>query len=299
MRNQSPDLRFGIQVGSKRSSYWRMRAGAVKPELFLEREGTDRWFHISLHESGHWHLKVDGEVTARWERPDELVPGFTHAFAIVQPVPVAIRDDTASDEVQLVSVAPDAEPTYFDAFIERPGANINSWPGKNADGTVLVGRVPLAADVGTCCVVAHQRPLPPGKKTFPGRPTESDLAQMKESARRGTLLLTLYGEMSDGAIALIDLRAARDLWGDQGTDGADGPQLHQGRARLPPLDQRTAARHSRRGGQASEGRAPQGQGRQGQHQRPGRRRHKLRQAIWHESGTPSRAGILAGPNTAN
>jgi hypothetical protein len=215
MGNQSPDLRFGIKVGSKRSSYWRMRAGAAKPELFLEREGRDRWFHISLHESGHWQIKVNRKVTARWERPAETVPGYTHAFGILQPVVVAIHDDAAPNEVQLVTVASDAEPTYFDAFIERPGANMNGWPGMNAVGTVLVGRVPLASDGGTCCVVAHQRPLPPGKQTFSGRPTEGELVWMQESAARGTLIMTVYGVLNDGAIALIDLQAARDVLGGQ------------------------------------------------------------------------------------
>jgi hypothetical protein len=33
--------------------------------------------------------------------------------------------------------------------------------------------------------------------------------------------------------------------------------------------------------------------------RPGRRRHQLHQCIWHESGTPSRASLLAVPNTAS
>lgn len=200
---------------SKRSSYWRMRAGAAKPELFLEREGRDRWFHVSLHESGHWHIKVNGKVTGRWERPDETVPGYTHAFSIVQPVVVAIHEDAAPDEVRLVAVASDAKPTYFDAFIERPGANMSGWPGRNAVGTVLVGRVPLAAGAGACCVVAHQRPLSPGKQTFPGRPTEDELAWMQESAARGTLIMTVYGVLSDGAIALIDLQAAREMMGGQ------------------------------------------------------------------------------------
>lgn len=213
MGSQSPDVRFGLEVDGKRSSYWRMRAGVAKPELFLEREGLDKWFHISLHESGHWHMKVNGEVTARWERPEEMVPGYTHAFGVVQPAVVAIHDDAAPHDVQLVAAAPEAEPTYFDAFIERPGANMNSWPGKNTDGTVLVGRIPLAGDAGTCCIVAHRRPLPPGKATFPGRPTEDELARMRQAAARGTLITTVYGVLSDGAIALIDLRAAQDPFG--------------------------------------------------------------------------------------
>lgn len=33
---------------------------------------------------------------------------------------------------------------------------------------------------------------------------------MRDSAARGILIMTVYGAQSDGAIALIDLRAAND-----------------------------------------------------------------------------------------
>jgi len=94
----------------------------------------------------------------------------------------------------------------FSLFIERPGANLNGWPGKNADGTAFVGRIPLAAQGGTCCVVAVQQPLEPGRLDLP-RPTNDQLRQMRELAVNGTLMTTIIGEFGDGAIALIDLRA--------------------------------------------------------------------------------------------
>jgi hypothetical protein len=61
--------------------------------------------------------------------------------------------------VELLPVAPDAEPTTFSVFMERPGAVMKSWPGKNAMGTVFVGRISLAGDAGPCCIVARQEPL--------------------------------------------------------------------------------------------------------------------------------------------
>jgi hypothetical protein len=36
--NRSPIIPFGIATGGKRSSYWRVRSGMKRPELFLERE---------------------------------------------------------------------------------------------------------------------------------------------------------------------------------------------------------------------------------------------------------------------
>ena len=204
--NQSPILRFGITCDGKRSSYWRVRAGMAKPELFLEHEGFGKVWHISLHVSGEWHMVTRRKERARWDHPGELFPGYTRAVGIVQPVAVAHREGPAPADVQLVSVAPDADPTTFSLFIERPGANQAVWPGKNAEGTTFVGRIPLAADAGTCCVVALQHPLEPGKVELP-RPSDDELRQLRHWAANGVLVTTVVGELSDGAIGLIDLRA--------------------------------------------------------------------------------------------
>jgi hypothetical protein len=137
MDNRSPILRFGILSDGKRSSYWRVRAGVARPELFLERESFGKRWHFSLHASGRWHMKEGSQERISWARPDEIVPGYTRAVAIVQPVAVAHRDDAAPEGVELIAVAKEAEPTTFSVFIERPEANMSSWPGKNAIGTVF------------------------------------------------------------------------------------------------------------------------------------------------------------------
>lgn len=206
VENNSPILRFGIIVGDRRSLYWRLRAGVAKPELFMEREAYGARWHLSLHASGQWHLKESGKKRITWNRPPEVVPGYTRAVAIVDSVVVALRGDPPPEGVILVPVAPDAEPTLFSLFLERPGANLNSWPGKNADRSTFVGRIPLAAGAGTCCVVAVQAPLPPGKVDIP-RPSQDELREMREWAVNGAMVATIIGEMSDGAIALLDLRA--------------------------------------------------------------------------------------------
>jgi hypothetical protein len=177
-----------------------------QPELFLEREGYGKTWHVSLHVSGQWHMKESGKAQISWNRPPEVVPGYTRAVGIVEPVVVAHREDPAPSDVELVPVAADSDPTVFSVFIERPGANMNGWPGKNADRSTFVGRIPLAADAGTCCIVAVQAPLVPGKIVGP-RPSEAELRQMREWAVNGVLVTTVIGDMSDGAIALIDLRA--------------------------------------------------------------------------------------------
>jgi hypothetical protein len=208
VENSSPIIRFGITADGKRSSCWRLRAGVDKPELFLEREAPGKKVHISLHASGQWHLKVRRKEREHWIRPPEVVPGYTRAVGIVQPVAVAHHDGPAGEDVVLVSVASDAEPTTFSVLIEGPGANLGGWPGQNA-GSSFVGRIPLAVGAGTCCVVAVQEPLQPGKATI-ARPSEDELRGWREMARDGVPAVTLVGALSDGAIVLIDLRADAD-----------------------------------------------------------------------------------------
>jgi hypothetical protein len=84
--NRSPIVQFGITTGGKRSSYWRMRAGMKQPELFLEREGQGRSWHVSLHASGQWHMKERRKERLTWVKAAEVVPGYTRAVGIVQPV---------------------------------------------------------------------------------------------------------------------------------------------------------------------------------------------------------------------
>ncbi len=206
MENRSPILCFAIVSGSKRAAYWRLRAGLQQPELFLEREGYGKKFHFSLHASGQWHMKQGRQERISWARPGEVVPGYTRAVGIVQPVATAVREDPTAEDTVLVAVPTDADPTTFSLFIERRGANLDGWPGKNADGTTLVGRLPLAVGAGTCCVVARQQPLQPGRMEVP-RPGDDELRRMRNVAARGPLIMTIVGELSDGAIALFDLRA--------------------------------------------------------------------------------------------
>jgi hypothetical protein len=80
--NQSPTICFGITSDGKRSSYWRVRAGVAKPELFLEREDYGKKFHFSLHASGQWHMVEGRKERISWTKPDEFVAGYTRGFGV-------------------------------------------------------------------------------------------------------------------------------------------------------------------------------------------------------------------------
>ena len=210
VKNRSPIISFGIACGAKRSACWRLRAGVAKPELFLEREGQGKRWHLSLHASGRWHMKMEHRERVSWSRPDEVVPGYTRAVGVVQPLSVVDIESAPQENAKLVSVSPCSDAVTFSIFIERTDANLNSWPGRNAMRTAFVGRIPIAGDLGTCCVVAHQEPLQPGEMRL-NRPTDQKLAEMRAAAANGTLFMTMMGELSDGAIALIDLRITSNM----------------------------------------------------------------------------------------
>jgi hypothetical protein len=184
--------------------------------LFIEREDHGALWHLSLHESGQWHLKLRGEERVHWIRPGEIAPGFTRAVGIVLPVTVIHKDIPAPVDLRLIAVDEDSEPTAFNLFIELPGANLHSWPGKNAIGTAYVGRMPLAAGAGTVCIVANHEPIEQSSINS-RRPSEEDLAWMRESAARGSLYMTVIGRMADGGISLVEIRAEA-----QGVFASDG-----------------------------------------------------------------------------
>lgn len=112
---------------------------------------------------------------------------------------------TADAQVlKLLKLPDDTEPTHFDLWIERPGANLQSWPGQRAMGTAFVGRIPLADGAGSCCVVSRQGPIAPGSITLP-KPSEEEIARMLDAAAENRLDGTMVG-LHDGTVVLMDGR---------------------------------------------------------------------------------------------
>lgn len=210
--SRSPDdLLFAITTGGRRSSYWRVRAGAKQPELFIERENFTRHsqWHVSLHASKHWHLMNRRHEVLSWAQPAEQIPGYTRAIAIVLSVGVVHRGDVPPSDVKLVRVDEDAEPVVFSVFLERPGANLEGWPCKKTMPTAFIGRFPLAPrspGAGTWCVVAHHDPFNIDHVKMP-RPSDSELEWMKGLAEKGELFGTAIGALDDGSMAIVDVRS--------------------------------------------------------------------------------------------
>jgi hypothetical protein len=127
MPSPTLDLRFGIVVNGQRSYTWHVRSGANKPKLFVDRENLPHKVHLSLHESGDWHMKVGRRAVHEWRRPAELTPGYIRALAIVQPGAVALFALPAPADAHILKLPADGQPTQFDLWIERLGANLQGW----------------------------------------------------------------------------------------------------------------------------------------------------------------------------
>ncbi len=200
------NVRFGILVGRTRARCWRVRSGARRPEVFIEREGLERAVHLSLHESGDWHMKVAGKKAREWSRPEEFHAGYTRAAVIVQPPAIAALATAAPPNAVMVALEERSDDAaQFNVFLERPGANPGTWPGMRSMGTELIARLPLAGESGTVCVVVHRAAIAGGTRTAP-RPSDEAIALMTEAAKEGSLYATLIGFEPDGAVSLIDVR---------------------------------------------------------------------------------------------
>ncbi|MEV4807931.1 hypothetical protein AB0K18_48755 [Nonomuraea sp. NPDC049421] len=205
MGNNSSDLRFGIKVKGLRSRTWRVRSGARKPELFMEREGLEKAGHISLHESGAWHYKRNKIKSVAWTRPAEIAAGFTRAVLIVQPAAVAMISHPEPDDAKMIETDEYSDPINFDVFIEQSGVDLSTWPGRTSMGTIFVGRIALANNAGWCSVVARRAPV--AIQPFEcARPDEATIAKMREHAEQGQLYVTSIHDVSDGAMAFVDGR---------------------------------------------------------------------------------------------
>jgi hypothetical protein len=181
MSNQSPLLRFALAVDGNRSSYWRLRAGMVKPELFLEREGfgnRDDW-HLSFHASGKWHLKSHGTQQVHWDRPDEAVPGYTHALDIVQPRAVVYREDPAAPDVVLTPYVSGATSWCL----------ASTWSGVVRISPAGQGWTPAWPSSGVCPLSSgpeHAVSSPTPANSRQARPHAKSIRRQRESGGRPT-----------------------------------------------------------------------------------------------------------------
>lgn len=205
MADESRILRFGIIVGGKRARYWRLRSGAHSAELYLEREGSGRHAHLSMHRSGEWHIDVNGVRPVNWRHPPALAFGQMRALAVVQHIGMAVVDEPAGEPMTLHAMSPDTDRTIatgFDVWIEDPGVNHGTWPGRGVAGTALIGRLALAEDRRTVCVVADR--VRPDMDALPPMVMTADEAAALRADRVFSFPSVAVAHDQDGTILLIE-----------------------------------------------------------------------------------------------
>lgn len=204
-------IRFAVQGDNGCSPHWTIRVGASRSDVYVTNRSTGSIFHISLHEHpDYWHIKGRSrstgdsqEVWLRWERPEELAPGFVRALDLtVTPAVV----DGPPEQGKQVFVYPFPGPerwVHFNVWLEHPFAyRDDSWPGKRAMRTNLMGRLPLP-NGWTVCVVAHDEPGGTGQAGFRAEGVR-DLWRMRQRLLRldGGHAASIHA-LDDGSVGII------------------------------------------------------------------------------------------------
>lgn len=191
-------IRFGVvDEDRRRSSTYTIRGNRTTDDVYLTPRNLGEYVKVSMHQSGHWHLKfTPGEYEhrlgppsrKRWSRPEEFADGWTKAFSVVIPTAsVRIRPPNEAPLEQKVTWvgAPEerALAVEFTVLILALGTPVSGWPGRTTMRTQLVGSFRLVSG-STVWVVAHARnQLPqPGDDLAvppPGGDKEAFLQQLR------------------------------------------------------------------------------------------------------------------------
>jgi hypothetical protein len=205
------EMRFAVRADHGCSPHWKVRVGATRSDVYVSKRSTGSIFHVSLHENpDHWHIKGRSrssgdsqEVWLRWDRPNEFAPGFVRALDLT--VTPAVIDKPLGHRKQTYWYQfPGPERwVQFNVWLEHPLANRDdSWPGKRAMGTQLVGRLPLSSG-WTVCVVAHDEPGGTGQANFKTQGLRDLWRTRKQLLGSNGAQVASFHRLDDGSIGII------------------------------------------------------------------------------------------------
>lgn len=152
-------VRFVVGTEQKHCLSWKMRVHP-KPsgaEIYLMPREISNDYHISLHKSDKWHVRIgQGEAKERgfdpdelkgpvWNRPEELAPGVTLAFRIVVTPSSISRTHPVKRSTSCVFIPPPAANRSVElaVAITSEAPTQESWVGRRGMGTGLVGYCPI------------------------------------------------------------------------------------------------------------------------------------------------------------
>lgn len=218
---QETSLRFAVFGADGRSSdIWKVWAnlGSGRRDVYMTSRPLGYSMKLSLHETGQWHVGFHANkrdvLFDQGSAPQSRFLGHWAAAPRLneQPITLAARvmfpwscptvmHESLPDDLVRIPNAPNTLAVEVTLFLLDVDESPNSWPGRRAMGTSLVGRVPLDGGGGATLVhrtIEMPQKMPPRRanpRYFTGKSRE-DLY----SANR----LVAWGQAEDGSIFFIE-----------------------------------------------------------------------------------------------
>jgi hypothetical protein len=146
--------------------------------VYLAPRSIAAAYHLSLHESGEWHVGFSEEfkrelleegrwvggsrLIAQFPKPAEIAPGTILGFRILIPasaVTIDSSNETHPTELVWIPSPPPDRAIEISVLILSPSVKLSGWPGRQAMETSLVGNFGLASGEHLWIVYRHA-PIP-------------------------------------------------------------------------------------------------------------------------------------------
>lgn len=211
-----PTIRFvvGSPHGARASTWRCWTPGNGKSDVYLAPRSIAGAFHLSLHESGAWHVGYTTQfkrkmiVEGRWQaksrliaefpRPKEIGEGTVLAFRILVPasaVSIETSQELLPNDVVWLPAPPPNHAAEIAVVLTAPAVKTEGWPGSRSMSTSLIGQ--LLLDSGTRLWLVHRNAAIPVLGTMQGSfgtyVPEPEASQRLEKAR-ALVLVDIDGE---------------------------------------------------------------------------------------------------------
>jgi hypothetical protein len=164
-------IRFNASDGARRSADWRVWTSPNADDVYAAARLTAGEIKVSLHQSRSWQhgFTADGKATASlspgqsrhftiWQRPAEIVPGWTRAVQIIIPdAALQARPSPSTPKKPVIDILTthSGDTTIAEIWLES-AANLTPPP---LAGSQLAGRLSQPSG-GTVWIVGWRTTLP-------------------------------------------------------------------------------------------------------------------------------------------
>lgn len=216
----TPTVRFTVANADRtmRGATWRCWTTNRDDSVYLACRELRGSLHLSLHETGQWHVAFAEEIfdslfdpenrpesrfCGQWLKPKELAPGLVAACRILIPwYGITVPVTSSAKNVAWISAPNQGMMCEVTVLLSAPAASTSLWPGARSMGMSLVGSFGLGNE-GRVWLVSRETPLvepklPPvcAPKYFRGA--------SPELLDDGALRVIGWGDCDDGAIGFFE-----------------------------------------------------------------------------------------------